>query len=356
MALQSLASPIIWPGLIARTSDSSIGTGNGGTLDAAGEYASVIFMADRDMVISHVGFSNFSPTGSPTADLRIETVAATGLPSGTLWATNTNIVTGALSSGWNLFALTASATITKGQLFCFKIAYNSGTSFGVTNLSGSFGATATPYRAMNTGSPAKAGNANWFPMVFGSSATVFYPIIGAYPISGFTTTAFNNTSSAAKGNRFQVPFKCRVSGLLMTGVTASNGDFNFMLQDDAGSELASSSVAYDGDMQATNTAQQMLSFDNPVTLDPGTWYRTVKEPTTATNTALLQMNVPTSDYLTGMPGGSNFYASNRASGSWVDDTDSVFMMDLMIDQLDDGAGGGGGSSGGAHIIGGTVVR
>ena len=95
------------------------------TMDASGDYDAIVLAAREAMTISHVGFRTGAVAGSPTADVRIETVAATGLPSGTLWATNTNIVTGALSgSTYALHALTASASITACQMFDVKTASN----------------------------------------------------------------------------------------------------------------------------------------------------------------------------------------------------------------------------------------
>src|SRR5580765_13275 len=128
MTMVSTSGLIQWPQRFQTA--SSPGLNNIATLTAAGHYVCYISIAQEDMVISHVGFRVGTCTGSPTADCRIETVATTGLPSGTLWATNTNIVTGTLSTDTNVLnALTAAATITKGQVFAVKIAYNSGTSF-----------------------------------------------------------------------------------------------------------------------------------------------------------------------------------------------------------------------------------
>jgi hypothetical protein len=82
-------------------------------------------------ITGHVGFRAGTAAGSPTIEVRIETLDASGLPSGTLWATNTNGTTGTVSSNtYVLWALTASASIAKGQMFCVRA--------GVWHQSGDF--------------------------------------------------------------------------------------------------------------------------------------------------------------------------------------------------------------------------
>jgi len=338
MALQSLNAAIQWPGLVPNTGTAPT-TAAGATIDAAGEYDGAVFCAPFDMTISHVGWRVNTVSGSPTCDVRIETVAATGLPSGTLWATNTNVVTGVMTAAWRLDALTASASITKGQLFAVKFLHNTGTSFTIRLLS-SYGISVAglPYRISNTGTPAKA-SMNGINCCFGSSSTTFYSLFQAIPVTTINNNIFNNLGSAARGNRFQVPFKCRVAGLAWIAGT-SVGDFNAVLYDDSGNELSSSSTAFDGDYKnAAAGAQVRAYFDNPVTLSPGAWYRMALEPSSATNINQTVFGLSSADYRTAMPGGTNFHYATRAGGTWTDTTTSVALMDLLIDQLDDGVSG-----------------
>jgi hypothetical protein len=52
-----------------------------------------------------------------------------------------------------------------------------------------------------------------------------------------------------------------------------------------------------------------------------------------------------------MPGGANCHYATYASGSWTDTaTDQVPIMDILIDQLDDGTGGGAFGRAGLHAI------
>lgn len=343
MTLQALPSPLIWPGMSVQGWNGVAGASAGSTLDAAGEYQGIVCCAQQDMTISHVLWRPHAVSGSPTADVRIETVGATGLPSGTLWATNTNIVTGTLTAAFRTDALTASASITKGQMFAVIFQYNSGTSFQARLLStGAPLSKSIPYRVTNTGVPAKGLTALPI-MALGSSSTAFYPVPGLFPTIQ-ASAAFNNTNSAARGNKFTVPFACRVIGLSFNS-GANLGDYNIFLADSSGTELSSSSTAFDGDhAQASAGYQKIMFFDNAVTVTAGTTVIGALEPSSATNSDEVTFDLSNANDRTAMPGGTGVFRVTRTSGVWSDDTDSVTCMDLVIDQLDDGAGSGGGIS------------
>lgn len=344
MTLQTLSAVLPWPNFTRTAIPSGFTAAQ--TLDAAGEYIAYVFQAKEAMTISHVAFRNGTVVASGAGEIRIETVAADGTPSGTLWATNTNVTTGALTSNTTaLYALTASASIAKGEFFAVVIKYASGTSFTVMMVINSHVNEHTiPYQVTNvTGSAVKARVAAMPLLALGSSSTIFYALpIPCAAVTAVTAGAFNNTNSAARGLRFQVPFKCRCIGVRNYFAGAS-GDFNAVLYDDAGAELSSSSTAIDGDYSGGTSAFGNVLFGNPVTLSPGTWYRIAIEPSSATNTNVTTLTLLSADYRSGTPFGSNAHYTTRASGSWDDTaTDQLPWMDILIDQLDDGAGAGGG--------------
>lgn len=353
MALQSI-SPIIWPRHWA--SGTSLATSNIATLDAAGEYVAFVFVAREAMTISHVGTRSGTIAGSPTLDIRIETVdASTGLPTGTLWATNTNIVTAAWTSNlWRLEALTASASISYGQVFAVKLAFNSGTSFQVRSFTGMSGNAFTghPYQVLNTGTPTKAA-AEVGGLALGSSTSSFYSLPSVFPYENDEDTTFNNTGGARRGVKFTAPFTGRCIGLHYGGIATAVGDFNAGIWDDAGNEVNSSITAHEGDIGAAN-ATRMILFDNPVTISAGTAYRAAIEPSSATNCQLSALILPSADYRSAMPGGTNFFLTTYTSGGgWVDTaTEKVAALSLVFDQLDDGVGGGGGAPGHGNMTGG----
>lgn len=322
------------------------------TLDAAGESESYIAVAREAMTISHVGFRNGTATGSPTAEVRIETVATDGTPSGTLWAANTNATSGTLMANtWNLIALTASALIAAGQAFAVLVKYASGTAITTQRMSN--------YRTSVYNLPLEVPNVGGVEtktrpvgaklISVGSGATTFYSLINALAANTIAANAFNNTNAAARGLRFKVPFKCRCIGIRHYQGTA-NGDYNAVMYDDAGNELSTSSTAFDGNLSVENAGGvSTVYFDNPVTLEKDTWYRAALEPSSATNINMYTATLPSADYRSAWPGGVNQHYATRSSGAWTDtDTDQVPLMDIIIDQVDDGTGTGG--SGGGGII------
>ncbi len=221
-------------------------------------------------------------------------------------------------------------------MVCIKFAYNSGTSlnFGAINNYGL--STNLPYQVFNTGTPTRAViNASSIVMALGSNATTFYPLFPFAPVSTITNATFNNTNSAAQGNRFQVPFKCRCVGIRRY-IDGSTGDFDATLFDDAGTALATA-ASVDGDMHANDEGNADHIFATPVTLSPGVWYRRAIVPITATNANVMRFTLPSADYRGAMPGGTNDFYATRASGIWTDTaTDQVALIDILIDQIDDG--------------------
>lgn len=338
MALVSINGLMRWPGIMP-ANNAAMGITSENTLDAAGEYVSYVFQAKENMVVSHVAWRNSTATGSPTADVRIETVGTDGIPTGTLWGTNTNGASGTLVSNTsNLTALTASATITKGQFYAVKIVYASGTSFIVVRLTGpKTSSSSSPYYVTNTSGSAVKGVTNSSVVIaIGSSTTTFYPIENAFMVSSVANNSFDNTSGAKRGLRFQVPFDCRCAGISWANSTVL-GNFNIILEDDAGTELNNSSTAFDGDQAANAVAgPPAWVFDNPVELTANTWYRAVLQPTqSGTNINLSVATLPSANYRSAWPGGLNVnYATYTTGGGWVDTaTDQIPIMDILIDQL-----------------------
>jgi len=301
------------------------------------------------MVVSHVGFNAGTATGSPTCTVSIEGVATTGFPDGAATFGGSAGTTATITSDtWVLTALGGSATIPRGSIFCVKIAYASGTSQVIRHV-GSIVLNvmcSLPYRVINTGTPTRAIMQDYIPLVaLGSSSTVFYQLTNALPLTATAAGGFNNTNSAKRGLRFVIPMDCRAAGIRWFN-TSSTGNYNIVLYDDAGAELSSSSTAIDGDHNANGTFGSINAhFDNPVTLAAGTAYRIAIEPSSTTNVNVQTFTLPSSDYFSGTPAGGTAVYTTFATATWTDSTTQLPMMDLIIDQLDDGAGGGGGGSG-----------
>lgn len=345
MALQTLGSPLLWPGL-TRGLDSANAPAAAAlsTLNGAGQFIGFVHRATEAMTVSHVEVWVGTVTGSGTLDVRIETVdATTGHPTGTLWGTNTNIAGSTLtSSTTHTLALTASATIAKGDVFAVKFAYNSGTSVAMQTTTGlrRIGSSgAYPYYVANGSS--KSAITSCLPWALGSSTTAWYHIPG---LTAFTTPTSRSVVSSShdwSGVRFQVPFKCRAAGIALRGTTGE-GDFTYKMLDDSHNELATSGTI-DKD-QIGGAGIIPGHFTTPVTLSPATFYRAVIVPT-ATAKAVQIFVAPSANHLTGTSSGlALFYDTVRGvgGGAVTNSTAAYPLMDIIIDQLDDGVSTGGG--------------
>lgn len=348
MTLVTLSRPIAWPG-ICGSYDNGMFITNTASLTSAGHYVAYVMAAQQDMVVSHVGIRFSNNAGSPTSTITIETVdATTGLPTGTLWSTNTTVTTGTITANtYVLSALTASATITKGQVFCVKVALASGTNQSISCLSGQSTFARfnnLPYVVNNTGTPTVGVWQNFIATLsLGSSATTLYQLEACMPVTSAADNNFNNTSSAKRGLLFTPPMKCRAIGARWISLTGA-GNFNLVLCDNSGAELSSSSTAYDGDYSAksNNGAYIHGYFDNTVTLTAGTPYRLLLEPSSATNINLSTITLASANYRGGTAAGTAAQYT-AFTGSYDDSQTTVIpVMDLLIDQIDDGTGSGGG--------------
>jgi hypothetical protein len=339
MALQETRHLIPWPPLGMTSPNLFTHT----TIDAAGEYFGWAILAQEDMAISHVYLKLQAATGSPTADLRLETIdPATGLPTGTLWDTNTNIVTGTLTTTGTVHALTATANVSKGQWVFVKVLYNSGTSFQVNNGGAGSQEVYNPhYVVTNTGTPAKGG-LNVGALGLGSSATSMYYLGGnVWPISANSSSGnINNSNGARSGIRFQVPFACEIIGARIGGVNAAN--FDLTAYDDAGSAISGVTGSHVGAI----TSAAIVFFGTPLTPTINTWYRIAVVPTTGSNVLVPSWTALDSDMMSGCAGRNFFRRTDyTTAGGWSEtNANQIPLISLITRRLDDGASVGGDAS------------
>jgi hypothetical protein len=339
MTLVSLPSPIYWPGNAGSVGGGpSLGTA--GTLDASGEYFSYIQIAREDMVISHISFRAGATTTAQVV-VSIEGVDGSGFPDGASTFGGSASVATAVSTNTNpIIALGGSATVAKGSVFAVKILWSAG-SVVVQNVNQQTPFSATvPYSVTNTsGSPAKSAGTGL--IGFGSSATTFYSVPGHFPMSATSISGtFNNTSGARRGLKFVPPMTARAVGIRTAGST-SVGNYDAILYDVSDNVL--STISVDGDVtSASNNGTMLIFFSTQVVLSAGSTYRIAIVPTSATNVSLGTITLPSADFFGASPAGSSAIAtySTYASGSWTDSTTTLPYMDVILDQLDDGAGSG----------------
>lgn len=323
------------------------------TLNTAGQYVCWAGVAPQDMTIPYVGFKCGAVVGTPTGEVSVQSLSLTdGTPSADIGGGSPTAATfSPTQNAWNQIALTNSTSVTKGSAFGLMVKFSSGTtSFIVQSINNlNLNISSLPYQVVNTGTPTVA-RASTMTICAGSSATATYPLFCTLPGVALTGGAFNNTSADRKrGMQFTLPFKARVIGVQWYN-TNSTGDFNVIIEDNAGNELSLSSTALDGNVSAASTGAVMkMYFDNTVTLVAGTTYRCVVQPTSATNVNVQAVQASNATYInSGFPGlGSSTFVVADSTPTYTNNTDQVPLMDLILDQIDDGTGSGSGG----HFVG-----
>lgn len=343
MALVSAGTTIYYPNPIA-SAFTTIPSPSSQTINTIGYGVACIFQPGIDDTITHVSFRTGS-INAGTLDIRIETVSATtGLPSGTLWATNTSASRVMLASDDNTYfevALTAGAVVNKEDwvAIVIKAATTSvgSISLGTVGPSTSFG----PYHGINTsGTWAVSGTINTAMIIPKFSSAGYIYMDGFCPFDGTgAARTFNNTSTPdVRGNKITVPYKCRVSGCHI--LADFDGDAAIkMFASDGATLLASVSV--DAEIRASANAERInIKFDTAVDLDAGAVVYLVVEPSTATNISLYDLSFERSDL-------KGVYCANAVSVSAKDPTSSsdyteraleINMIGLLISHIDDGSG------------------
>jgi hypothetical protein len=349
MALANIGYDFCWPGVL--TNGGTIGFTAGNTIATTGHYEGFTIRAQEDMTLSHVAFRCHNSSGSPTCNIRIETVdAATGLPTGSLWATNTEGTTGAITiDNWYTQALTASATITKGQYFAVLFVKTAtGTNFQISTLNNTdfFVNYGMPARIVNTtGTAVHSGPTAWA-VQLGSSSTSFYKVRGLFPFRTTTAMTANVTTTQALALKFVAPFSGRIAAIRYNETSNSTAnDFEAAILNSSGTVLNSSTTAVDKSITRSggSPTQHFIQLTNPVTVTAGSTYYAAIIPTTSTDVSCSRLAPNSSDYATNMPGGGSCHGASRSGSTWTEHTNSYIFIEPVFDQLDDGAGGGGSS-------------
>lgn len=343
MAMQEVKGGILWPHQFWWNTGSSL------VIDAASEKAAFVFQVPETAAYDRVWFYSGDVITGGTVDVRLETVDASGVPSGTLVGTNTNASV-TLATPTDDFVgkevtLTAAASLTRGQWVALVIANpavsNPNTSVIRMNGVESILSTGTPYTALYTGSWSKSQASPI--MGLRADTGTWVRIRGAMAILTRSQVSYQTASSPDEyGNKIVIPFGCKVSGVWLNGINANfNGDFDVKLYDSTNTVLAAISL----DKDYSTEAFRFYAFDDdPPTLTAGATYRITLLPTTGSTVSLEYYNCATGLGGT-MPGGGAVCLTTRTdAGSWTDTAASIAGMGLIISHLDDAAGGGGSSA------------
>lgn len=283
-------------------------------------------------------------------DVRIETVSlTTGYPSGTLWSTTTNKVHTLAGTEDNVHVevtLTSAASVSAGDLLAIVIDM-------VSASMGSFGSQFTnwedtgsfPHSCTYTSSAwSRQATSSGIGVVFGTAG--YTQVKGLIPSNGVTSAGFSSsTTPDCRGNAFNLPFKCKVSGCWV--LADWDGDTDINLYDSDGATIIATTFN-DSEIPGAGTGYTVnhYLFDNEPTLTAGSTYYLVVEPTTTTSLTLPSINFDSTNLKKIFYGSGIQYCTAKdptGVGSWTLTDTSMAPMGLYISSIDDGAGGGGGT-------------
>ena len=317
-------------------------------VDNTDDRVAFIFRVPKTGNITKVGFRVAAVTTAQTIRVSLCTVDATnGDPTTTLYG-GSAAGTQASPTANTFFEVTlgTAAAATIGDVVAVVLQFDTTAGSitidpGLTSVLGRAG-VAFPYLDVFATAWTKgaANGVNCIP-----ACTIGYDD-GTYPYTGMTPSATTapaavtvntGTTPDEVGNRFTVPFLCRVSGFY--SIADYDGDADLILYDSADAALATVSVDKDNEAVATAAHQTYLPFA-PVTLRPNVVYRAVVKPTSATSLIVYRINSQSAAMMDQMSGGQAWHETSRTdAGSWTDTTTQrILALGLYFDGFHDGVG------------------
>lgn len=361
MTLQAIQGSFYWPSIVQASAPGAQSQG-GLIMDAAGERCATIVRVPKSGTLSNVGFKVKNVVAGPhTLDIRLETVDASGNPTGTLVSTGVETTKSVSAGIWYDAVLDTAWTeangCTRGTTFAivFRVPTSGTPDVDIATYSDDAGRE-FPYSLTFAASV-------WTKSKGGIMAALEYSdgsyewIPGLWPFEILLSTSFNSTNTVNRvGNRFRLPFPCTVDGCWLWIDKDSAVTVKLLNDGDAPTatplaEVTASDGPGDSDYRPGSSGGgfDVWMFDTAVDLTKDTWYRLVVEPEGSGNVTLYTGGVDgtVGDVLMdSLPGGQDIHRTQwdtTPTASWTNATDRRVQMGLMISRLDDGVGGGGGS-------------
>ena len=277
--------------------------------------------------------------GVASMNMRVETVNASGQPSGTLVnAGASGTFTPAANTDFSV-TLGTDATVTRGQLIAVIItggASAPNNRLATTNavLNGNF-----PYLAYFSTAWSFFGDTPV--MAFEYDDGSYAHVAGVWPVNAVNNATFNSGSTPdEKGIKFRFPFGCKIDALWFHADTDAN--FDLKLYDSDGSTVLET-VTWDSDYrEVTAAATSAVALTAERTLAANTWYRLTALPG-ASNISIVDYTVFSAAAREACQGGANIMGASRTdAGAWTDETTTMRLMGVRVSQIDFPSGGSAG--------------
>jgi len=340
---------------------SSVAAPTTKTLQSVNDYYAVICIAEEPAVINRVtGYVDVRSSNPGTARVGIQSVNASGLPSGTWLGFSDFTANGTNFPNFSTkeWTLSTTATLTRGQYYAIVIQALSGTWNGSNNVrfysvrgtgvGPSNKAFPYMYDVIN-GSAGSKTTTDLIPNLACGSSTRQYGIA----LSGSTVTAWNSGATPdERGMKFRLPASTctsfQVAGVrIAVGPTNSASTWRLNLYDSANTILQQITFTNTAAYNTNTITVRDYYFDEATlaTLSPATDYRISVEATSASLgcVAYVEVGSPTACSDAFIPGGTFHLTTRTNAGAWTDTTTAWFPMQLLISDLTANGGGSGAS-------------
>ena len=329
------------------------------TVDADNEGVGGVYYTNVALTIRDIGIGISVTTTAGDLSVRVETVTADGLPSGTLVGTNTSATLTLVAADDNVYkqvTLTSDASIPADSYFAV-VTQRLNPSLVVTQIRTAvgFGPLGFPAGVART---TAAWLANVVPMVamFDTSGNVIEIPGNATYWNQAAQSATSATSPDSIGNTFEVPFQCKVNECWIQADV--DGDCTIrIIGADGTTTVGSSATILTSTFANANYGTIRFPFPDEIELFPSTVYRIVCEPTTESAVAITELQFGTSAARSAYPGTLNLKKTTAKDpsglGSWTDTNTSILMIGIGVSQIDIPTGGGGGLA--ANVIRGFIA-
>jgi hypothetical protein len=335
--LQSLAGGLIVPLLMSRSGTSQF---NNVLLDATGEAQALVCQVPQSGVIDRIAFKTAAITTGGTVTCTIEGVSATtGDPDGVPIGSGTVVVADSDDNTWKECTLSATATVTRGNVMAVVITVPNGFSGNLSDLNTLadwIQGWQFPYEDLFQGG-AWGKVSNGVPLAVRYSDET-YPPLGTFPLSAIAATTFNSGSTPdERGLKFTLPFPARLSGVLLNATFGGGGTIK--VYDSDGTTVLTSLAIDPEQVLSTNPGTSRFVLPTTVSLSKDTAYRITLLPGSVTDNSLVNLTCASAALLDALDGGQAFHLCTRTNGGAWDDTLTAQrpLIHLVLDAFDDAA-------------------
>lgn len=249
-------------------------------MDTSTDKACLVFSPSRTGNIHKLHFRCNAFSSTATIDASIQTVSATtGLPTGTLWGTNTTGSVSVTGVGWYTVTLTADAAVTRGtDIVAFVLANNGSGNISVALWTGATMNSQFPYITLQNGSHIKANGHRLNAAIEYDDGTI-EPTIGFWPSLAFNSASYTSaTNPKTRALRFQIPYLAKIRGIWWNGITTAGASYTVKFYDSDGVTVLAS-ITQDTDQNGLNTSGvRFIEFPSDITLQANTYYRVAFSP------------------------------------------------------------------------------